>query len=1178
MERYPLWKPILVLASIAFALLMLYPPQRKLKPGLDLAGGTTLVYQVNVPDDVDSQSAIEQVIASLKKRVDPKGVRNLVWRRLAGERFEVQMALASSEAKTLRKAYLDQQASLIAGNLSQRELDRAMKLADEDRTRELDRLASGNASRRATLLKLSEASDALAAVSKPYEELGGKVQQSDAALAALPADAPEAKKKELEAKRNELLKQLVPVTRQYTQAQSAVDEARKAALTSNINPDELDRVLTLPDRPRENKKALEGQIVKTVRQEAVDKFLEHHEDRQAELKAVIDAYLAYDKVKGPLDDPADLVALLRGSGVLEFRIAPKGGSLADEADYRKQLTDKGPRAGADKPYRWLVVDRDENGAISFAETSRQMTELEADPQAYFAKMGLIGQAYAGDYYLLLSDTPDKSLTRSRSGWELSRAFPDMDSTGFPAVSFRLNQIGGAMMADLTGSHINEPMAICLDGRVISAPRINDRIADRGIITGGSGGFSARELNYLVRTLNAGALTARVSDEPISIKTTGPQLGQDNLKHGLAAILWAFVIVSAFMVVYYFLSGVVAVGALVINIVLTLGAMAMIDATFTLPGIAGIVLTIGMAVDANVLIYERIREETESGQPLHIAVRRGFEKAFGTILDSNLTTLITCVVLYYTATTELKGFALVLGIGLVANMFTGVFCSRVVFELIIRWTHAKKLPMLPMVSTKVRSLLSPRIDWMGKLPIFLTISAIFWVGGLAVAIYRGQDLLDIEFRSGTEVSFELKKGQTLSIPEVRSILDQTARDFNTEELSGSRARVITLGESEGLRANSFSVQTLEQDSNKVSNAIKNGFAAYLDQELPLKFAGMDVKEVHQAPLRIVAHSRLGDNIGRDVGDDVGEYLGGIAIVLQDIRPAATEADLEGRIKRMRMQPAFEGLGYRQFEVIGLDLAAGGTGGSAHYTSAVILSRDNATNYIDEPESMTANDDGLAATEWHLVREALTRNTSLGSVSNFSSQVSNTMKIQALQAMALSLLAVGIYIWLRFGRLSFSLAAVVSLAHDVGIALGLVAVCHYFADTAIGRVLMLSDFKVDLALISALLTLVGYSLNDTIVVFDRIRENRGRLAEATPGIINDSINQTFSRSIITNTTALLSVLVLYVIGGEGIHGFGFCMVVGVIVGSYSSIAIAAPILLLRRRKTDPTSTAVTSPQTR
>jgi len=226
---------------------------------------------------------------------------------------------------------------------------------------------------------------------------------------------------------------------------------------------------------------------------------------------------------------------------------------------------------------------------------------------------------------------------------------------------------------------------------------------------------------------------------------------------------------------------------------------------------------------------------------------------------------------------------------------------------------------------------------------------------------------------------------------------------------------------------------------------------------------------------------------------------------------------------------------------------------------VVVRDTVTNYAEDRTGFDAAD-GLAATEWALVRDALQRDTSLESVSNFSSQVSGTMKQQAIVAMVLSLLAVVAYIWMRFGSFRYGLAAIVALVHDVSITLGILAICGWLTTIPGFEKLLLDDFKINLALVAALLTIVGYSLNDTIIVFDRIRENRGRLSRATPQIVNDSINQTISRTVLTSGTTLLAVGILYVFGGPGVHGFAFAMLIGVLVGTYSSVAIAAPILLI------------------
>jgi len=286
------------------------------------------------------------------------------------------------------------------------------------------------------------------------------------------------------------------------------------------------------------------------------------------------------------------------------------------------------------------------------------------------------------------------------------------------------------------------------------------------------------------------------------------------------------------------------------------------------------------------------------------------------------------------------------------------------------------------------------------------------------------------------------------------------------------------------------------------------------------------------------------------------------------PSITLEDLTERINRMRLTARFEHLPIQEFEVVGVALdnvAAEVAGGEeARYRSAVVIIAPNEqTDYRENEQlikSFYEDANGLAASQWQVVHAAMRRDTSLQGVTQFSPQVSRTMKTRAIVAMLLSLMAVVAYIWLRFGSLRYGLAAIVALVHDVTIALGLVAVCAMIHDSAFGHALGLTDFKINLAMVAAVLTIIGYSLNDTIVIFDRVRENRGRLATVTPAIVNDSINQTISRTALTSGTTLLAVLILYIFGGQGVHGFAFAMIIGVFVGTYSSIAIAAPLLTL------------------
>jgi len=684
-------------------------------------------------------------------------------------------------------------------------------------------------------------------------------------------------------------------------------------------------------------------------------------------------------------------------------------------------------------------------------------------------------------------------------------------------------------------------------------------------------------------------------------------------------------------------------------------MAALRSTFTLPGIAGIVLTIGMAVDANVLIFERIREESARGADLATSIRLGYEKALSTILDANITTLITCLVLGYTATVEIKGFAVTLGIGILATLFTALFCTRVILELYLNFAKAKTLPMLPTIVPGIGKLLHPNINWVGMRYGFFVVSAVAIIAGLTAVYERGEDMLDIEFRSGTKVSFELAEGKTLTLPEARErlrgygeagkliqdgapatgeladiyrvlepfvqaaqrraeakvelayknhleedgdpVVTETGGEPSVADkalaagveykpadfelfISAADSGVVTEGETEqaqdgALLAKGFGISTLIEDSQAVSAVIKEAFKDVLDTTRPVEFASIDVDEVNNAPVYPIRTAVLGDNIGRssDVRVDVADAVGGVAVVLEGLTPRVTQADLHGRIERMRSLPMHEQLGGRNWRVIGID-AEGATGdGQTLYRSAVMVTIDDETNYVESPDAF-GDGSGLAATEWEVARDACRRDTSLGSVSNFSSQVSGTMKQQAIVAMALSLLAVIVYIWLRFGSFTYGFAAIVALVHDVAIAMGLVAISGWVYNAA-GGVLLLEPFKIDLAMVAAFLTIVGYSLNDTIVVFDRIRENRGRLSYATPSVINDSINQTISRTVLTSGTTLLAVGMLYVFGGAGVHGFAFAMLIGVLVGTYSSVAIASPVLMLGGARHVQEDTAANAP---
>ena len=1147
-----IWKSVLVVAVIAGCAFML--GVKGLRPGIDLAGGTSLIYEVSIPDDapVSDQEVVESTISIQKERVDPGGIRNLEWTELAGNRIQVQMTRASDEVRAQRQAYLDARDAVLAKSIDPREVDSRLTLEEPQRTQQLVALASGDPALEEELRVLIERYEATQALQEPYTQALASLEQAQQSQGA-----------ESQAFRDALA-EVERTGRALNQARAALEASRQAVLANRINPAELDRVLDLSDQADIN------QI--SARDEAFARLRDKYPQRTGELDDLLAKYETYESVKGPLDDPQDLITLLRGSGKLEFRIAASPQNPPpDLADYYERLAEAGPRSGTTQPYRWFELD----DIRQFFETPEERDELAANPREAFLPREMIGAEYSGSYYVLLANTPDLAMVSdSTNPWELRSVTRAGDELGRPAVGFKTDARGASQMGRVTGNNVGRIMAVLLDGKIVTAPRINSKLPGSGIITGD---FAPQELDYMIRKMRAGSPMGKMSEDPISIQTTGPELGQDNIESGLTASVLSLIVVAVFMLLYYFFPGLVADFALAANMVIILGVMAIFEAVFTLPGIAGIVLTIGMAVDANVLIFERIREELERGADLKAAVRLGYEKAFSTIVDANLTTGITCLVLYYTATPEIKGFAVTLGVGILATMFTALFMTRVIMDWYLLLVKPKSLPVLPSTIKAVGRFLSPDVDWLALRRYFFPLSAILMVLGVGMLYARGEDLLDIEFRSGTQVGFELKEGETLPIGEVRERL----RDYEGNAVPAEQralladAEVVTTGDLTDGEAHGFTIATLIQDPKAVSDAVKEAFSDVLETTRPLTFAGIDVDAVGQAPVVPVLDEQLADVLrelpeayridrlpeGRTIQGD----LGGVAIVLEEIEPAASVADIEGRISRMRQQPGFEGLGYREVQVIGLDLAdraADAAPGSAdQFTSAVVLVRDESTNYRDTPAAFE-DTSGLAATEWELVRQAMQRDTSLASVTSFSSQVSSTMQQQALAALGLSLLAVVAYIWLRFGSIRYGLSAIIALVHDVTITLGILAICGWVYDNFAGHLLLLVPFKIDLTIVAAVLTIVGYSLNDTIVVFDRIRENRGRLAAATPAIINDSINQTISRTVLTSGTTLLSVFILYMFGGPGVHGFAFAMLVGILVGTYSSIAVASPMLVLLR----------------
>ena len=573
----------------------------------------------------------------------------------------------------------------------------------------------------------------------------------------------------------------------------------------------------------------------------------------------------------------------------------------------------------------------------------------------------------------------------------------VEHMGQPIVNFSTTDEGVRLFSRITGSHIGDRMAIVLDESVYSAPTIQSKISEgRGIITGSGTQEEAKDLAIVLR---AGALPAEV--EIIEDRTVGPSLGRDSIEQGKTAAIYSMVLIAIFMILYYRAAGIIADCALLLNMLFIMAVLAGFHATLTLPGIAGIILTIGMAVDANVLIFERIREELRSGKTVRAAIDSGYGHALSAIIDANVTTFLVGIVLYQFGTGPIRGFALTLCIGIISSLFTAFFVTRTIFDLITRKSEQSSLSIGP------------------------------------VALFAN---LNIRFLSLRNIGF------------------------------GASAAVLLIG--------IVSILGIMG-----ANGIRKG----------IDFAGGTLLELHFDPAVQV--------------EDIRSQLGRVPVGDAEIDLSKSEIKQFGSENDILIRVSESGAGTEVADGIMGVLKAG------------------FTNSIEEME-------------W------IRRQEKVGP------KIGSELSSAAVRAVLVALALILIYMAWRFHRFLYGIAAVVALFHDVLITLGL---------------LSLFDIEITLAVVAALLAIVGYSLNDTIVVFDRIRENlHTARRQGFDGTINQSINECLSRTLITSATTLLAVLVLMIFGGEVNRDFTITLMIGVVVGTYSSVFVASPVLYLGQQR--------------
>ena len=1079
-----------------------------LKPGIDIAGGVSVLYEIKVPPGssgvmANGQTLAEEVAAALKKRVDPQGVLNLVWRPQGNTRLEIQIPRAANAGKrdAAQKDLVAAQEEFKKTNVGFDEVKRAIeKLTGDVRDKKLTELSSGSTERLATFKSLAAEFDTILK-SKAEYAAAERAHNEVAKNAAADAQA---------------------------QAEVKYEEESKKIDSGNLPTEEVQSILDLPTDLRDKRLADLKDTYKNfpTRLAAV----EHLKNADAEFK----------KFKGQLDDAQGLKRMLRGSGVLEYHILVTDTNTAEAQAMIERLKAKGPAAQAGDTMRWYLIDNPE-------EFGRRQTFHVGDDTT--------------KQYALAYTTPDKSMVHKRdaNAWALESASAGRDQQGGSSVDFTFDAQGAKLFSELTRNNIGSPLAIVLDDRLVSAPNLNSEIGAHGQITGGGGGgFDPGQVKYLVNTLSAGSLPATLADEPISERTVSPALGEDNLYRGLLASGIGLVVVSIFLIGYYHLAGVVAFFAVIMNLIIILGVLAMFGATFTMPSIAGIVLTVGTAIDANVLVFERMREEEHRGHPLKTALQHAYERALSAIVDSNMTTAIVSLFLYFFGSEEVRGFGLTLLIGIVSSLFTALYVTKTIFAILIDKKGIKELGSVPTKYPKWDAFLKPNIDWMSMVWPFVAFSVIFILVGVSAFVIKKRDMFDVEFAAGTTVQVEL----THDIP----IADIRERIFKVAQAIPS-ASVVSLNG----RLDLYEIVSPNDNAAMVRDAVLQSLGPDLKLERPSKFeqAGATVEAALSKSVYPIEKDSM-EIDGKPVPDIAG-YVGGTAIVLRDLQPPISANEVRSRIDRAAGAPGSEmNLGKWRIEVVGIDGDNSKDKDNRPSKNVVVLALNPAFPFSKSAEGWK---EATAAPMWRLANEGVNREAKLQKVSNFDPQVAGDTQREAFLATFLSIIAIMVYIWFRFGDMKYALATVVALLHDTLVVIGAIGLSHYL-DNGLGRLMLMEPFRINLTLVAAILTVMGYSMIDTIVVFDRIRENRGKYGKITRTVINDSVNQTLSRTLLTAGATLTMVAVMYFIGGAGIHGFTFVLLVGILFGTYSSVAIAAPILLLGSdvEKTVPPPTAV------
>lgn len=612
-----------------------------------------------------------------------------------------------------------------------------------------------------------------------------------------------------------------------------------------------------------------------------------------------------------------------------------------------------------------------------------------------------------EFYGLYAAKVPKGGEAKLQGDDVTQARVGTDPLGNPTVNMNMNSRGTKIWRDMTREASSDPddlksVMVVLDDRVYSAPRVQGEIPSGQ--TEITGRFTQQDAADLAGVLKAGKLPAR--SNIIEEAVVGPELGEESISAGFSSFVIALALVLVYMIFYYSHAGIVANIALVTNVFFVIGVLASLRATLTLPGIAGIVLTIGMSVDANVLIFERIREELRAGKGLKLSITDGYKNAYSSILDANITTLLTGIILAIFGTGPIQGFATTLIIGILTSLFCAIFITRLLFEW--RMESTKNIKFSTTLTEKI--LQNPTFEFVNRRKTFYIASGALILIGLGSLFTRGLNV-GVDFSGG------------------RSYIVRFDQPVNTTDISTALGDVF-VGE-DGIR------QVPQVKTFGSSNQVK------------------------------IVTKYMIDNPEQDVESIVEIKL------FEGVKPFYT-----GDITRDAFQ-------------------------------------EQLTSQKVEPT------------------------------------IADDIKRAAVLAVIFSLIVIFLYILFRFKKWQYSLGALVAMTHDVLVVLSIFSLAYGFLPFSL---------EIDQAFIAAILTVVGYSINDTVVVFDRIREYIGlHPKHGQTQQINSALNSTLSRTINTSMTTFVVLLIIFIFGGEVIRGFVFALMIGVIVGTYSSLAIATPIMI-------------------